>query len=156
MNKPECNCDNWVHAYRKQKNGITVVVRQCVVCGRSIGNVKKDQFDLSKLPEFDQSKVVAWSRKWDAWRNEERRLFDLKQNEWFVAYNQYLNSDHWRKLRQIVLARDPVCQHCFINRSQQVHHVSYEGYKKFGFSFATECAGLCASCHDLIHGRDAL
>lgn len=156
MNEPQCLCLSWTYTVRQQRNGVTVVAKQCSVCGRALGNVKKDQHDLTKLLPFDESKAKAWGEKWDAWRKEQQRLFELKQNEWFIGYNKYLNSLHWQKLRQVVLTRDPICQRCFVSRSQQAHHISYEGYKKFGFSFAVECAGLCTPCHDLIHGRDAL
>lgn len=156
MQEPICECLNWEHAWRVQSNKIVVVTKQCLNCGRSLGNVKKDQFDLTKIPRFDESRLLAWREKHDAWRKEEQRLFALKQNQWFVEYNQYLQSGHWRHLRKIVLLRDPICQRCFENPSQQAHHISYEGYKKFGFSFAVECAGMCTPCHDLIHGRDAL
>lgn len=155
MNPPECNCKTWEHAFRHQRNG-TMVVKQCLTCGRNLGNVKKDQFDISKLPQFDEGRYKEWSREWNEWRAEQQEKFKTKESEWFVEYTKYLGSEHWRKLRQLVLRRDPICQRCFENPSQQAHHVSYEGYKKLGFSFAVECAGMCTPCHDLIHGRDAL
>lgn len=154
MNPPRCNCDSWQHVVRQQKNGIIVVVKQCLTCGRSLGNVKKDAFDLSSLPAFNQSTVDAWRRKMDEWSREQRRLFDLKQNEWFLHYNEYLRSNHWQKLRNFVLRRDPICQACFNRPSDQVHHVSYEGYKRFGISFPVECIGICIRCHDLLHQRE--
>lgn len=156
MNEPSCNCETWQYTVRQQSNNIIVVTRQCTVCGRSLGNVKKDQHDITKLPHFSDVIAAEWRLKMDEWRKEQKRLFETKQNEWFVGYNKYLQSDHWQRLRRIVLSRDPACQRCFVNVSQQAHHISYEGYKKYGFSFAVECAGMCTPCHDLIHGRDAL
>jgi len=156
MNPPECFCKTWEHTFRHQRNGVTVVTKQCLTCGRSLGNVKKDQFDISKLPQFDDVRYDNWSREFNEWRAEEQRKFKTKESEWFLQYTKYLQSDHWQQLRRLVLSRDPICQRCFVNRSQQAHHVSYEGYKKYGFSFAVECAGMCTVCHDLIHGRDAL
>lgn len=153
---PSCTCPDWQHAWRLQSNNVVVVTKQCLKCGRNLGNVKKDQFDLTKLPKFDEELVGAWRLKGDQWRKEQQRLFEAKQNQWFKEYSEYLKSEHWYELRRLILKRDPICQRCFREQSRQAHHVSYEGYKKYGFSFAVECAGMCTPCHDLIHGRDAL
>ena|SRR5688572_5365204 len=153
MIQPVCSCATWEHTVRKQRNNIVVVAKQCLHCGRSLGNVKKDQFDLSKLPEFSESRVESWRQKYDAWAAEQKKNFELKQGEWWVRYNQYLNGKHWPRLRAFVMRRDPTCQVCFNAPSEQVHHVSYEGYKKFGISFPVECVGVCMRCHDWLHKK---
>lgn len=122
-------------------------------CGSSIGEVPKAQFDLTKIEEYDQSIQDRWSelRRQDYESN--RALHEAKLSDWWIKYNDYLLSPHWSKLRTAVLRRDPTCQVCFNASSSQVHHVSYEGYKKFGVSFPVECCGVCTSCHESLHAN---
>lgn len=151
--KPECLCSNWIHVSRQRRDGVTVVVKQCTNCGRSLGNVKRDKFDVAMLPVFNQKLVDDWDARYEVWRQKEQKLYALKLNDWFLEYNQYLKGKHWPRVRFAVLRRDPMCQVCFERPSEQVHHVSYEGYKKYGISFPVECIGICARCHEWLHKK---
>lgn len=146
----------WEHRKRTKSNGTIVVAKQCTDCGSSLGEVKKDTFDLSTLKDWDVELVQSRETK----RTEENlramAARGQQNSEWWVSYNRYLQTEHWRTIRKIVLDRDPMCQICFNWPSSQSHHLTYESFNKIGYSFSVECVGLCDSCHDLIHGRDAL
>lgn len=58
-----------------------------------------------------------------------------------------LNSSQWRKLRDLVLARDPICQECYkrghIQPSTDADHVSGDPSD----NSMRNLQGLCHSCH---------
>src|SRR5690606_32403314 len=60
-----------------------------------------------------------------------------------------LNSSQWRKLREVVLARDPLCQHCYrrghITPSVDVDHISGDPSD----NRLEALQGLCHSCHSM-------
>lgn len=66
----------------------------------------------------------------------------------YRTYAEYLESDDWRRIRDGVLSRFPVCCACD-NPSSQVHHLNYSypvllGYKP-DYLFA-----ICRGCHEAI------
>lgn len=70
------------------------------------------------------------------------------------TYAQYLRSDHWRMLRQRMLARSGgICQRC--QRSHRdygfldVHH---RDYRRFGAEREADLIVLCRECHISEHG----
>ena len=150
----ECNHPSVITTVRTKKNGIRCVTNQCTTCGNARGELPKSGHNLDALPRFDE--VLR-----DSWLAENMRLVReqwdeekiKRRTEWFAIYSVYLQTEHWRKVRAIVLARDKTCQYCFASPSQQAHHVSYSSYDKFGVSFAVECVGVCAFCHQhKMHG----
>lgn len=166
MNTPWfMDCEHTQSAPRRflQSNGVTVVVLQCLQCGHNLGQRKKSNYNIDLLPEFDNEKREyvselrsqyrrdAWQAKQDEYERERRQ----KIGEWWNAYNRYLRTQQWQQLRRRVIARDGfACQNCFRKvtaDSAHVHHLSYEGYKNTGQSFAFECVTLCRSCHDAYH-----
>lgn len=155
-----CNHPNWQHRRRTKSNGVGVVVKQCLSCGKNMGEVPKMQFEGKLLCDWDERLRQSWKEKWQLEWEERQRQFQVEQltrtGEWWNKYNEYLRGNHWRNIRGIVLSRDRHCQICFSRPTEQVHHLSYDSFNKWGYSFAVECVGLCEICHDLIHGRDAL
>jgi hypothetical protein len=146
-----CNHPAFEPRLRTQSNGVLIVSRQCLTCGSSLGNLKRDSFDVATLKPWSNVLRAEWDEKRRVeWENNQR-LNKAKLSEWWIGYNAYLCSEHWRLLRAFVLRRDPQCQVCFSRRSDQVHHVSYEGYKRFGISFPVECVGICSPCHGRLH-----
>lgn len=140
-----------------KSNGAVSVRLQCDDCGIGLQEKPKSQFDLAKLKPFD----FEHRRQWEANHHEEfqaqvRERQRLQREEWFAAYNQYLVSEHWQRIRAEVLHRDHWCQVCFRNPPEQAHHVSYESFKRFGMSFAVECVGVCTPCHAKLHEKGAL
>jgi len=59
-------------------------------------------------------------------------------------YNEYLKSDHWKKLRERILIRDNYeCQICF-EPAEEVHHLTYQHR---GEEYTFELVSLCVNCH---------
>lgn len=127
---------------------------QCQRCGSGRA-AKKALYKLEELPDFDLEIAVRYRSELTAqfearqaqWTNEQM----TKTGDWWQKYNDYLNSPNWRLVRNAVLRRDPICQKCFFNRSEQAHHLSYESYNKWRITFPVECVGLCFSCHQELH-----
>ena len=151
----ECECSQWQYTARTKSNGVVVVSKQCLQCGASQGEVKKEKFDVPSLPKFDQARIDAWIAKKDRYWAERKRQFQHEQEtrsgEWWEAYKAYLKSDHWWEIRRQVLNRDPICQFCLKRPSVNAHHLTYASFKLFKRSFSIECVGACEPCHTRAH-----
>ena len=67
------------------------------------------------------------------------------------SYATYLESSHWRKIREEVLIRDcGRCRVCNVNRASQVHHLTYE---RIGRELTVDLIAICAGCHEKHHGK---
>lgn len=67
------------------------------------------------------------------------------------AYNEYMQSDAWEKLRKRVFKRDGhKCKLCGGAEVLQCHHLTY---KRFGKEKLSDLMTLCKDCHELIHGN---
>ena len=122
---------------------------QCLTCGHPNSNI---------LPYNDPD--IATEAPIDPWDETlQQKWFDafaastVKQNKdenkiWWDKYNTYLASPEWRAKSIAVRARDPVCQGCRQNFSEQAHHVTY---RNVGHEFLFELIALCAKCHDRLH-----
>lgn len=129
---------------RTLSNGVVTVALQCLDCGKMVRSLPKSGENMTILPEFD---FVLQQRE-----RIEREIAWAKQSaensdEFWRNYNAYLGCGHWQKLRRLILNRDPFCQVCFVKQSVQAHHLSYDSFKRYGFSFVTECVGVCYDCH---------
>jgi len=153
------SCDHTfsVTVRRQIAGGTLIAFSQCQECGGGRA-VSKLGVNLDALPAYDPSiserRYAAQKEEWRLEHEAFEKERQEKTSQWWVDYNAYLNSEHWFRLRRIVLDRDPWCQVCFKNPSNQVHHLSYQSYKQYGFSFAVECIGVCSSCHDILHGKE--
>lgn len=156
-----CDCSNKAPRIYTKSNGVEVVVLQCLECGRYIREVRKADYDLLKVPVFDydlRDRVVAErNRYWNEVHQQKRAESDAKESEWWRGYNRYLSTAHWKQVRRRVLVRDNFqCQSCFCtvtDFSAHVHHLSYDGYKNTGKSYAFECVTLCRKCHAEYHSE---
>lgn len=70
-------------------------------------------------------------------------------DKWWADYNEYLNTQQWKDKRLRVLNRDNyVCQACLINKSVDVHHLTYiRVFKEPLFDLVS----VCKECHENIH-----
>lgn len=67
-------------------------------------------------------------------------------------YHAYLQSDKWKKIRQIVLTRDGfVCQVCGTSESLEIHHMSYENIYHEEDNNYEDLITLCKYHHGLEH-----
>jgi 5-methylcytosine-specific restriction endonuclease McrA len=139
-----------------KSNGVACVYLQCQKCGEKVKEVSKRDYDVDRLPAFDEDlrdRVRA--------RNSERRqelsqqARDAESISWRAQYEAYLKSSHWQVLRRKVIQRDHFeCQNCFTrvtDTTAHVHHMSYDGLNRTGHSFAFECVTLCRKCHEDFH-----
>jgi len=69
-----------------------------------------------------------------------------------ARYNRARGSAHaqgygrrWRKLRLLILARDPICKHCYRAPTTDVDHIIAR--KKGGDDSEENLQGLCGTCH---------
>lgn len=142
-----------------KSNGVSCVYLQCQKCGEKVREVAKRDYDVDRLPAFDEA-FRERVREGNRQRREEiaqqvRDEQDARNLSWRRNYNAYLNSEHWQQLRRRVIARDHFeCQNCFCRvteGSAHVHHISYDGLTRVGHSFAFECVTLCRKCHEDFH-----
>lgn len=64
-------------------------------------------------------------------------------------YQEYLQSDHWRGLRAVVMERDNhKCCHCG-NPGYIAHHKYYRDH--YHDSLPQDLITLCGPCHEIVH-----
>ncbi|MEJ8756808.1 hypothetical protein WG947_07380 [Pontibacter sp. H259] len=71
------------------------------------------------------------------------------KEKWFAEeYDEYLNSDKWKRKRLKVLRRDEyLCQACSTRKAVQVHHKSY---RYVGDEPLFDLVSVCIECHEKI------
>ena len=137
------------------KNGTRRIFEICSICkNKGESNFKLKDFDLSKLPTIDnierqKSKQIA--RDFIDYRD----LISLNQI-WKLGlrkddYNKYLSSYEWQNLRKQIIKRDNgICQYCG-EKGNDVHHLTYERFKK---ELLSDLILVCRPCHEKIHSND--
>jgi len=67
-----------------------------------------------------------------------------------ARYLAHLQSPRWSGLRrQVFLRAGGICEGCGTRPITEVHHLSYA---HVGEEFLFELVGLCATCHQRLHG----
>jgi len=64
----------------------------------------------------------------------------------------FQNSEYWKEVRTLILARDRSCVHCGSKLFLEVHHITYE-HKGFEKEHLGDLILLCSECHKKIHGK---
>lgn len=153
MNLPTtiaCPCTHTRLVRFTRVNGVSEVREQCQECGKKVRTVSSVGIDLAGLPPWDDHAKERLKRIRSIHKDEQKAL-------WLTDYQAYLQSKQWAMLRALVIDRDAYkCQNCFrpvTLETAHVHHLSYEGYKNRGRSFAFEVITLCRGCHEAWHGR---
>ena len=83
---------------------------------------------------------------WNRERLQKRRSDEEARRQ---AYEEYMDSPQWAKLRDLVLKRASyVCECCLVNPAVQAHHLTYE---HFMCERAWELRAVCLQCHERIH-----
>jgi len=127
------------------------VFNQCLNCGKKVGTaLKKLDFtdadffdgDLEEKGNNERADIKILSNEIEN-RRKNRNKYNYDQ-----AYDEYLKSKRWKKIREIVLERDNyLCQSCMIEKATEVHHK--DGQFRFNeplFSLVS----TCSSCHRII------
>lgn len=83
------------------------------------------------------------------------RRFDFeKMNKRRQQYYQYLESEHWRRLRLEAFERDGFkCLNCGTNKNLRGHHKRYR--KDLRLCTVKDIETLCQKCHDNFHREKA-
>lgn len=73
----------------------------------------------------------------------------------FNSYQEYMQSELWRRKRTRILARDNYrCQKCGSAINLRVHHIRYP--ECFGDESDDDLITLCDSCHQEVHRKDII
>jgi len=135
-------------------SGVTQGRAQCAFCGSCFGDAVKVVPDM---PIFDDDAFAQWregrsifyaeraaQRMAEFYEKQTKRLSTLEG----MDYSEYLQTDHWRKMRTLALLRDDwECQVCKAPATE-VHHITYNHR---GHEYLWELVSLCRSCHQDQH-----
>lgn len=66
-------------------------------------------------------------------------------------YQEYLKSDHWKKISRQAIGIKKRCQQCAFPYELNVHHQNYE---RLGRELITDLIVLCRACHARHHMGD--
>ena len=131
------------------------VFNQCGNCGKKRGTELKKK-DHLKAPEFDYELFDTGRRINKDLYSEFERIRDLQKEQentiYWTNYNEYLKSDKWIKIREIVLKRDNnLCQSCLNADALEVHHTN--GAYRYNEPIYS-LVSLCSRCHSSITAMD--
>lgn len=70
------------------------------------------------------------------------------------SYSDYLNSNHWKSLRQNILSqRNNTCEQCRTRLTPYWLHLHHLTYDRVGREHNSDLLLVCKPCHEKIHGR---
>jgi len=124
------------------------IFNQCQNCGKKVGTALK-RTDYPDAPFFDKDLDEKGQNERINVKNLaneiEARRKNRSRNNFEQDYQEYLKSDRWKKIREIVFERDHyVCQSCLSEKATEVHHT--QGHFRFNeplFSLVS----VCSDCH---------
>jgi len=148
---PECEHPDTAFRWKLNSLGHRFYVRQCVLCGRSIGGAVafatvRTETGGREPPPFD-----------NRLHDEQLRLrvqassdaAALSHRDWWERYELYLQSDAWREKRRLVFERaNFLCEGCRQRPAVEVHHLTYA---HVGNELLFELVAVCQPCHDQLH-----
>lgn len=145
--KFDCDCRESELRERTLANGSLQLVRQCLRCGRAVGNPVKRASVSEVVAPFDQELQDRYEADRDADAKSISKSFS--RDSFFEAYDPYLASPAWAQKRALVFKRaNGICEGCGLAVPSEVHHLTYE---HVGNEFLFELVALCGACHDRIH-----
>jgi 5-methylcytosine-specific restriction endonuclease McrA len=131
---------------------------QCCDCFEYVGSSQRHALAVPSTPEVDPTTLILrderrererekFREEWNRWEREQFQ----RDAEWWQHYNEYLASDKWQKLRQLVFHRDNgICQGCYNAPATQVHHLTYKNVRS---EFLWELVSICDECHARYHDK---
>lgn len=153
----EFNCEHEKCEVRSRviRGGSTQFVLQCLKCGKTKGNAISRAAAISQNAgvaprSFDQCLYDDWEAKRASSAENIRMMFDKRK--FFSDYDEYLQSEEWKKKRLLVIRRaNGVCEGCGLRPPNEVHHLTY---KNVGHEFLFQLVALCHQCHKEIHNEE--
>jgi len=91
-------------------------------------------------------------KRFDGYTENQRKREIMQENVGSFLYNDYLQSDYWKELREKVLVRDN--RQCVLCKNQNNLHVHHNSYRERGFGIEKEMPHLitlCEQCHRVFH-----
>lgn len=123
--------------------------RQCLNCGRSVGNAISHAEVKVLPPYWDEDLEPMFEARVRAELEAQRTAAEGAELSRREAYRQYLETSAWKARRARVLMRDRyICQGCLSARAVDVHHTTYA---HVGSELMFELVSLCRECHDRAH-----
>lgn len=149
----KCPEHKLVYRYKYTSDNRMFIVKQCSNCDYQPSHKykKSDIENLDFKINTGQIKESLPDTNWEeyeVYRRFELNEIQVKRKE---KYNEYLKSDEWYRIRQIVLERDKfICQGCLKNRATDVHHKNYDNlFNEVLFDLVS----VCRTCHLKIHSK---
>lgn len=96
--------------------------------------IEKPPTALSPFAALSDLPTAASSRRFHDQHRPWRKLYSTAQ---------------WKRTREYVLARDPLCKICGVTPSTIVDHIVDHKGDLTLFHSLTNCRGLCKECHDV-------
>jgi hypothetical protein len=137
------------------ERGGTRAMRQCLECGRKVGNFIAvagvsepwdDELEQAVLQEYERAKEGWENNRKSAWES----ATDDVNSRWWQEYERYLRTSVWAVKRELVMKRcQGVCEACGQRRAEHVHHLKYP--EVFGLEPLWDLRAVCVPCHKLIH-----
>ena len=133
----------------------TELREQCTKCGQLFSRSMAHALASATTPNVDQDALRVWRERdrarWQAKSDEWHRQRAEQDAAWWDRYDNYLQSDAWRRLRPLVFQRaGGICEGCRRAEATQVHHLTY---KNVTCEFLWELVAVCPDCHERVHGR---
>ena len=112
-----------------------------------------DQFNSETSPIRKEIKIPWHRRPWRKDKSLNKKPKKLNKKE---AYLEFLKSDYWKEVRELILKRDDrKCIHCSGTKILQVHHKTYKNHGEEHLHL-DDLITLCRACHKKIHKRKAI
>ena len=155
------------HAEKRQckrifENGVQHYGFQCCNCGTWFSTAKKS-IDFSRdVFDYDDEikKRFRIQRTEEFAMIQELRLSNIATKTWAernartAKYQEYIESEEWKKKRLLVLQRDNfTCCGCLMEPAIHVHHLTY---RNLGSELAYELVSLCVRCHEKSHDFESV
>lgn len=140
-------------------NGSLHLKKQCFTCGRlepryfkKDNSIKYEELpfaDMDRAKLFEDIDCEKISDIYKRYYKKKKYFLKEKSRELFLEeHDLYLQTEDWRKRRELVLKRDNfLCQSCLDKKATQVHHTSYRYWKNEPLF---DLVSVCDECHTII------
>lgn len=150
----DCEQHNSQLVRRVAANGTNQFTYQCQTCGqidysrtgRGPWVAKPATIDIDTLPMWSDDLQAA---SMEAVRLQAEAQRVERDEAWWAAYHEYMESPAWRAKRRRVLDRDRhLCQGCLQEIASHVHHMTYD---RLFDELLCDLVSLCTPCHQKCH-----